>query len=334
MAAASAGLVGYERKERRQSVREVDLFIEEPIKSFWGEPSDETTTKLDEALISSLLAGPVEDVNDVGAALALLSLADNELRAYGTHGQCELDDKQIALVLRALRAVAGRAGVEIKVPFRNFSTFHSYWSRQGASGSGGWAARRAIVHDLFADAFEKLENLALLPRAPRLPKRSLKDLRDPTAILEQLQRIQRAVRDDPALAVGSAKELIESTAKVVLIELGQTVDEKADIQALIRNAQQALALHPSQATAGPDGTDAVKKILGGVTTVAVGVAELRNRGYGTGHGAAGSRVGLKARHAHLAVNAAITWCQLMLDTLADSGAPWRSTSSESGRADH
>ena len=73
----------------------------------------------------------------------------------------------------------------------------------------------------------------------------------------------------------------------------------------------------------PDGTDAVKKILGGASTIALGVAELRNRGYGTGHGAAGRRVGLSPRHAHLAVNAAVTWCQLMLDTLNDQQAPWR-----------
>ena len=39
----------------------------------------------------------------------------------------------------------------------------------------------------------------------RLPTGSLTDLRDPTAILEQLTRIQRAMIDDPALAVGSAK---------------------------------------------------------------------------------------------------------------------------------
>lgn len=67
----------------------------------------------------------------------------------------------------------------------------------------------------------------------------------------------------------------------------------------------------------------MKKILGSVMTVAIGVAELRNRGYGTGHGATGARVGIHARHAHLAVNAASTRCQLMIDTLADPKAPWR-----------
>ena len=161
--------------------------------------------------------------------------------------------------------------------------------------------------------------------AAQLPRVPLDGLRDPAAILDNLDRIQRAIGDDPAQAVGSAKELIESTAKTVMIERGEPVNDKDDIAALIRKAQQALSLHPSAATPGPDGSDAVKRILGSVTGVAIGVAELRNRGYGTGHGAAGARVGLSPRHAHLAVNAAITWCQLMLDTLADTNAPWRTT---------
>jgi len=91
----------------------------------------------------------------------------------------------------------------------------------------------------------------------------------------------------------------------------------------VSQAQQALGIHPSAVASGPDGSDAVKKILGAVTTVTTGVAELRNRGYGTGHGAAGARVGLRARHAHLAVNAAVTWCYFMLDTLADPDARWK-----------
>lgn len=155
----------------------------------------------------------------------------------------------------------------------------------------------------------------LLPIGPRLPNIALSDLKDPSAIREHLDRIQRAVIDDPALAIGSAKELIESTAKVVLIERGLPVNDKDDVPALIRQAQQALGLRPSTATPGPDGSEAVKKILSSVSGVAVGVAELRNR--------AATRTGLRLRHAHLAVNAALTWCQLILDTLADPEAPWR-----------
>ncbi|WP_197515878.1 abortive infection family protein [Arthrobacter sp. U41] len=167
--------------------------------------------------------------------------------------------------------------------------------------------------------------MEMQPRGPRLEESSLAGLTDPGVIQEHLDRLQRAVNDDLALAIGSAKELIESTAKTVLIERGTAVDERTDLPVLVKEAQQALGLHPSSATLGPDGTEAVRKILGGVSSIAIGVAELRNRGYGTGHGGAGARAGLSKRHAHLAVNAAITWCQLMLDTLTDPAAPWRQT---------
>jgi len=163
----------------------------------------------------------------------------------------------------------------------------------------------------------------ITPAGPQFAPESLKNIADASAIRQQLGRIQHAVLDDPALAVGSAKELIESTAKVVLKERGLPVDDKADLPALVREAQQALGLHPSSAVPGPDGSDAVKKILGSVSGIAIGLAELRNRGYGTGHGPATAPAGLSRRHAHLAVNAAFTWCQLILDTLADPKAPWR-----------
>jgi hypothetical protein len=155
----------------------------------------------------------------------------------------------------------------------------------------------------------------------------LADLTDASAIHDGLERIRRAEQhEDPALVIGAAKELIESTAKLVLTELGQPLDPRADIQKLIRSAQKELGLLPSRDNgSGPDGTEAIKKILNSASAIAVGVAELRNRGYGTGHGPARARHGLAPRHAHLAANAAITWCELILETLADTRAPWRQT---------
>ena len=115
------------------------------------------------------------------------------------------------------------------------------------------------------------------PLNARLPSESLADLKDQSAILEHLQRIRRAIVTDPTQVIGSAKELIESTARVVLTELGLPVDGKADVPAPVKDAQIALGLRPSSHVPGPDGSDAVKKVLGSVTGVAVGVAELRNR---------------------------------------------------------
>jgi hypothetical protein len=162
----------------------------------------------------------------------------------------------------------------------------------------------------------------ITPVGPQLSIESIARLADPSAIREGFERIRRAISDDPALAVGSAKELIESTAKVVLTERGQPFDDKSDLPKLARAAQLSLGLDPSTRS-GPDSSDGVRRILGAVTTIANGLAELRNRGLGTGHGPATARVGLGSRHAHLAVNASLTWCQLMLDTLADPDAPWR-----------
>ena len=181
-----------------------------------------------------------------------------------------------------------------------------------------------LLNSLRRDGYtvdEQTGHIALA--GPRFAPASLTNLKDASAIRQQLGRIQHAVIDDPALAIGSAKELIESTAKVVPTERGKVVSDKDELPALIRKAQQAIGLHPSSTTPGPDGSDAVKKILGSVSGIAIGLAELRNRGYGTGHGQATTPAGLGPRHAHLAVNAAFTWCQLMLDTLADPKAPWR-----------
>lgn len=159
---------------------------------------------------------------------------------------------------------------------------------------------------------------------------SIQALTDPSALYEQFERIRRSVNDDPPLAIGSAKELIESTAKVVLRERGLPVNDTDDLPKLASQAQTALGLHPR--STGPDGAEGVRQILGAVSTIAKGLAELRNRGHGTGHGPATARTGLRTRHARLAVNASITWCQLMLDTLADLEAPWRKSSGET--ADH
>jgi hypothetical protein len=159
----------------------------------------------------------------------------------------------------------------------------------------------------------------------------LADLSDAVIIHEHLNRISAAIeRDDPAQAIGSAKELIESTAKLVLRERGDKYSDGEDLPALVLRAQRSLAVHPAGRPPGPDGSDAVKKILGAVTTISAGIAELRNRGYGTGHGQGAARTGLGTRHARLAINAARLWCEFMLDTLSDPQAPWRTTTD----ADH
>ena len=312
-------------------MRAGDFFHDVEDHGAWanGDPfSSSPRTELDEGLLDALRRGPRDSTADATAALALLDLVHEELEAYGTGGGERLTDAQMALAIRAVEAVARRVGVRLQIPFRDFTRFRSYWGRNGASGSGGWQARRDILESLLDPARSKLQQLDDGLPHPGLAEESLAELRDPAVISEHLDRIQRAILDDPALAIGSAKDLIESTAKVALLETGATVDERADFPALVRSAQQALGLHPRSAAATPDETDSVRRILGAVSSIAVGVNDLRNR-YGTGHGPAATRAGLRARHARLAVNSAVTWCQLVLDTLADESAPWRQSAGHS-----
>ncbi|MEU4711636.1 abortive infection family protein [Nocardia salmonicida] len=218
------------------------------------------------------------------------------------------------------------------------SQFQSYlnavdWTDRGHVQRALRVFERLLVHGGDLDAIRKeldrdgyiLDNNGRITPKPtgHLRDSAIAATQDPSAIRDHLERIARAVADeDPAQVIGSAKELIESTAKIVLVERGLPVNDKDDLPKLVLQAEQALLVHPTNHAPGPDGSDAVRKILGGATTVTAGIAELRNRGFGTGHGQAGKRVGLGARHAHLAFNGARTWCEFILDTLADPDAPW------------
>jgi hypothetical protein len=100
--------------------------------------------------------------------------------------------------------------------------------------------RNSLLRDGFVTDAGTGHITSVGPAGPQFAEGSLTGLKDPAAIREQLDQIQRAISDDLALAIGRAKELIESTAKVVLAERGLPVDEKADLPALVRAAQQAL----------------------------------------------------------------------------------------------
>jgi hypothetical protein len=137
-----------------------------------------------------------------------------------------------------------------------------------------------------------------------------------------MERITATMDSDPAAAISGAKALIESTTKLVLDELGQEYDAKADIPELVKLAQKALRLHPSQVAPTAKGAETTKRILSNLSQLAVGVAELRNE-YGPDHGRTAPVVGLGHRQVHLAVGSAAVYCRLLLETLEDPKAPWK-----------
>jgi hypothetical protein len=152
----------------------------------------------------------------------------------------------------------------------------------------------------------------------------LDHLPDAPALREHVNRIQRAIRDgDDAQLLGSTKELLETTAKVVLERTGNSIPSK--FPALLTAAFDALQLHPKATpSSGTALEKPVREILGGALRIVMGVDELRNL-HGTGHGRT-TATRLNTRHARLAAGAAVTVATLLLDTLDDPDAPWRRSS--------
>ena len=144
----------------------------------------------------------------------------------------------------------------------------------------------------------------------------LGELRDPSAIEEHLRRLDATGDADPALAISSAKAIVEATCKHVLEELGEAYDDRADVPALVRAVQKALKVHPEAIAPTAKGREAIVRTLSNLSQLVTGLAELRNE-YGPDHGRTRSTSGLGPRHAHLAVGAAQTFCRFLLETLRD-----------------
>jgi hypothetical protein len=183
--------------------------------------------------------------------------------------------------------------------------------------------RTSIVTALRHDGYDVDEECRItggnIVLAPELPVGALTD---PSAIREHLDRIASTMDADPAAAISGAKALIESTTKLVLDELGEPYDPKADVAELAKAAQKALRLHGSALAPTAKGAETVKRILSNLSQLAIGVVELRNE-YGVDHGRSAPVVGLGHRQVHLAVGAATVYCRLLLETLEDPNAPWR-----------
>jgi hypothetical protein len=136
---------------------------------------------------------------------------------------------------------------------------------------------------------------------------------DAKHLAEQIRRIEQSIQSDPALAIGTAKELIETCCKTILAERGKPVTGTPDIPALTKETLKELKLVPEGIPDAARGGDVIKRLLQNLGTIGNGLAELRGL-YGTGHGKHGKAEGLSARHAKLAVGAASTLVTFLFDT--------------------
>jgi len=132
-------------------------------------------------------------------------------------------------------------------------------------------------------------------------------------VTQQITRMEAAIESDPELAIGTAKEFVETICKTILSECGESASSSADIPQLVKLVREKLDLLPDNVPHRAKGADTIKRVLGNLGTVAQGIAELRGL-YGSGHGKHAGAKGLQARHARLAVNAAMTLAVFFFET--------------------
>ncbi len=139
----------------------------------------------------------------------------------------------------------------------------------------------------------------------------------------EIDRIARAAEDDPSLAVGTAKEMVETICKTILDDRG-LYSQGEDLPQLVRAVARELGLLPENIPDHAKGSEVIRRMLSSLNQVSQGIAELRNL-YGTGHGRDGRFIGLKPRHAKLAVGAAATLGTFLLETHLERTLEGRTT---------
>jgi hypothetical protein len=178
---------------------------------------------------------------------------------------------------------------------------------------------------LRADGFEIVEKTRISNRpvfaarqiaSPALPVSTLKkafDKADTSYVSQQITRMESAVEADPALAIGTAKELVETVCKTILTERMVTFTKSTDLPELVKLTVKSLSLTPDDIPEKAAAAQTIRRLLSNLGAITVGVAELRNF-YGTGHGKHARVKGLLPRHARLAVGAASTLAMFLIET--------------------
>ncbi|GAA4976420.1 hypothetical protein GCM10023334_102840 [Nonomuraea thailandensis] len=204
-------------------------------------------TIFDSARVEQLRKGPLADLADVDAASALARLSWDELLDYGTEQKnLRLDNAEIAVALRALRAVLGRLRIVFDPPFRDQSGFRQYWKSRGMSDAGGWAKRRDYLTSLFEPVLAQLETIEDLQTEHH-------NNRDDAA--EQITEVtrRRLLGGLDAVRMKIMNELTETGAPVERPDLfwWGTLDEVAFLDRLY-NLDQMPSSDPRYATARLD----------------------------------------------------------------------------------
>lgn len=148
---------------------------------------------------------------------------------------------------------------------------------------------------------------------------------DAEYVMRQTTRMQAALGSEPDVAIGTAKEFVETVCKTILGARGVAYAADDKMPRLVKQVAALLDLVPDQIVSQSSAKETIKRLLSNLSSVSDGVAELRNL-HGTGHGKDAKAAGLELRHARLAVGAATTLAVFLWESHS-AGQPKKPTTS-------
>ncbi len=117
-------------------------------------------------------------------------------------------------------------------------------------------------------------------------------------VAQQQRRMNDGLKRDPELAIGTAKEMLETVAKTILTRNAIPYPPKVELPKLMKMVTETIQF--------PEGTEeATRVLLGSLVQVAQRVGELRSL-IGTGHGKEAEATFADHSYARLVVDAACT----------------------------
>lgn len=141
----------------------------------------------------------------------------------------------------------------------------------------------------------------------------LKTILNAEYVSQQIDLMESSIEVAPHVSIGIAKELIETSCKSIFEDRNEVYDKDWDLSRLMKETTKLLKLIPSDIPNETKAAKSIKQILGSLSSVVQGIAEVRNE-YGSGHGKNVRFKGLQPRHAKLAVGAASTLAVYLLET--------------------
>lgn len=117
---------------------------------------------------------------------------------------------------------------------------------------------------------------------------------------KKIDLMHESISKDTELAIGMAKEFIETACKSILKKHNKTIDKNWNLGQLIKNTYNILDFKSQEANNPEKAENCIIQVLKGTTTMINGITELRNA-YGTGHGKEADFVTLESKYARLIV---------------------------------